>query len=122
MGCMKCGRDLEPGQVFCQECLADMRKYPVKPGTVVTLPRRQEELPKRPPRKKTLSPEEQIRRLRKRNRRLFVTSLVLILLLAVSAFFLVREILEEEHYRPGQNYSSMDETESPDFAKETQEK
>ena len=45
MHCMKCGRDLEPGQVFCEECQAEMKKYPVKPGTVVQLPRRREEAP-----------------------------------------------------------------------------
>ena len=121
MGCMKCGRDLEPGQVFCQDCLADMAKYPVKPGTVVTLPRRQEETVKRAPRKKTLPLDEQVRRLRKRNRNLLLIVVVLALLLGIVSFFFVREILEEDHYRPGQNYSSMDGTEEPDVTKDIQE-
>ena len=40
MACMKCGKDCEESQVFCQECLAVMERYPVKPGTTVQLPKR----------------------------------------------------------------------------------
>lgn len=40
MGCMKCGKKLGESQVFCDECLAEMEKRPVKPGTVVKLPKR----------------------------------------------------------------------------------
>ena len=78
MQCMKCGRDLELGQVFCGECQADMEKYPVKPGTVVLLPRyhRPYVQPKKTV-KRTVPPEEQIRKLKKRSR-------ILALLLAVS--------------------------------------
>ena len=38
MGCIKCGRDLEEGQIFCQSCLEVMAKYPVKPNTAIQLP------------------------------------------------------------------------------------
>ena len=38
MSCMKCGRDTEEGRTFCTECLVEMEKYPVRPGTVVRLP------------------------------------------------------------------------------------
>lgn len=33
MNCLKCGREIEEGQVFCNDCLVQMAKYPVKPGT-----------------------------------------------------------------------------------------
>lgn len=39
--CLKCGKKAEEQAVFCSECLAVMAQYPVKPGTVVHLPRRQ---------------------------------------------------------------------------------
>lgn len=39
--CLKCGKKTEEHSVFCSECLAVMERYPVKPGTVVHLPRRQ---------------------------------------------------------------------------------
>lgn len=38
MNCLKCGREIEEGQVFCNDCLVQMAKYPVKPGTAVQLP------------------------------------------------------------------------------------
>lgn len=40
MACMKCGREIPPTQVFCDECLKEMEKYPVKPGTPINLPNR----------------------------------------------------------------------------------
>ncbi len=42
MGCLKCGRDLDEGQVFCRECLKFMENHPVQPGTAVLLPTRRE--------------------------------------------------------------------------------
>ncbi len=39
--CLKCGKKTEGQAVFCNECLVIMEQYPVKPGTVVHLPRRQ---------------------------------------------------------------------------------
>ena len=39
--CLKCGKKTEDRSVFCGECLAIMEQYPVKPGTVVHLLRRQ---------------------------------------------------------------------------------
>lgn len=41
MSCMRCGKETEESQVFCAECLADMERHPVKPGTPVQLPVRQ---------------------------------------------------------------------------------
>ena len=42
MNCLKCGRETSSEQCFCQDCLLDMEKYPVKPGTVIQLPKRRE--------------------------------------------------------------------------------
>jgi len=38
MNCMKCGRKVKDRQVFCDDCLAIMDTYPVKPGTPIQLP------------------------------------------------------------------------------------
>lgn len=118
MLCMKCGREIEAEQVFCEECLAGMEKYPVKPGTVVLLPKR----PPQSPIKKAVNHrrhpaiplEEQVKKLKKR-----VVVLSCSLALAVAAvaglcWLELRQYLEEEDkLLPGQNYSSMtsDETE-----------
>lgn len=111
MNCMKCGRETVEGQVFCNACLEEMEKYPVKPGTVIQLPRRRED----PAAKKTYSrrknvqaPEEQIRSLKKVIRRLIAAVLILLVLVAVSGYFAVCHLLENRDvFLPGQNYSAM---------------
>ena len=35
--CMKCGKEIPEERVFCEECLAVMDAYPVKPDTVVQI-------------------------------------------------------------------------------------
>ena len=42
MYCLRCGSETQEEKVFCDVCLEDMEQYPVKPGTVVTLPRQNE--------------------------------------------------------------------------------
>lgn len=41
MGCLKCGKELETSLVFCDTCLEEMNRSPVKPDIVVNLPKRQ---------------------------------------------------------------------------------
>ena len=64
MNCIKCGADAQDSQVFCESCLTEMEKYPVKPDITVTLPHR-EDVPagkKKNRRQKSVSAEEQLRR------------------------------------------------------------
>ena len=109
MQCMKCGRDLDDGQVFCDVCRDEMGKYPVKPGTVVLLPHYvQYNQPKRVP-ARILSHEEQVKKLKKRNRTLAYL-LALALTCAVSfgmlALYLFAEY--EDKFLPGQNYTVVE--------------
>ena len=110
MNCVKCGREIEHDQVFCPACLEEMEKYPVKPGTVVHIPKHPEdEEEKRPaPRKKPgPTPEQQIGKLKRRVWRL---RLCVALLLMLSGFlmFAVSRAVEELDIRHlvGQNYST----------------
>ena len=41
MSCMRCGKETEADNVFCNECLEDMKRHPVKPGTPIQLPVRE---------------------------------------------------------------------------------
>ena len=114
MNCMKCGREIDGDQVFCQECLFEMEKYPVKPGTSVQLPPRREQ----PSPKKThtryrgkMSLEEQVRYLRKQLWILSVILAVCLILLAVLAVPAFRHF-RENHFLPGQNYSAVDASNS----------
>jgi len=114
MKCMKCGQEIGEG-AFCAECLAEMEKYPIKPGTVVHLPRRKKEPPVKKPlsrRKAPPAPEEQVKSLRKLVRRLILALLVTTVLLAVTGYFTVTHLLENDVVRlPGQNYSAIESTE-----------
>ena len=109
MKCMKCGREVPTEQVFCQDCLLDMEKYPVKPGTTVQLPRRREapSVKKAHPRRRAnLSPEEQVKALKKRVWLLTVLLIAALVLVAALVYPAVSNLLEED-VLPGQNYSAV---------------
>ena len=114
MHCMKCGREIDEGRVFCPECLADMENYPVKPGTAVQLPVRRNLPKKTPPRKKTATPEEQNLRLQKIIRFLLGAWLVTLLIAAILAYPAYKYVVEENHFLPGQNYSVVGEALAPE--------
>ncbi len=112
MNCLKCGRETLAEQVFCPDCQAEMEKYPVKPGTVVLLPRRKENAaPKKALRRIPL--EDQVQTLRSWARWLaigLILSLILNGLLAYPAF----EYLTEDRVKIGQNYTAIVPTEVPE--------
>ena len=117
MNCMKCGRETVDNQVFCNDCLADMANYPVRPGVVVHLPRRREEYSAKKTtsrRKAPPTPEEQVKTLKKQVRRLRITVLIFALLLAVFGYFAAVHIMEQDiELLPGQNYSSLTSAKEP---------
>ena len=118
MNCMKCGREIEAGQVFCEACLEEMEQYPVRPGVAIQLPNRGGEAARKPaPRKRTPTPEEQVVQLKRWVRGLAVCLVmaILSLILAVVAASLVIDDLELKQLI-GRNYSTVvtpKETEPP---------
>lgn len=105
--CPKCGRNAAENMAFCDECLAEMEKYPVKPGVVVLLPQH-EKAPKPAKRRHTsVPPEEQLAKLKKR---LLSLTLALILALGAAGIFgwmVAADFLDKTDVKlPGQNYSS----------------
>ena len=123
MGCMKCGRDVEEQEVFCPLCLAQMERYPVRPGTVVLLPRRRDHTAARKiyvHRKQAVAPEEQVKGLRRMVFWLTVVIMVLSLLLGVLVYPAVSYLADGENLLPGQNYSTMEESaETENVSRET---
>ena len=110
MNCMKCGREIEEGSVFCPECLEEMDKYPVKPGTAVLLPQKKSVSPVKKVYSRlrhSFTPEEMVVRLKRRCRRLFLLWLITALLLGLLAYPTVLDLLSKEDLLPGQNYSPM---------------
>ena len=114
MQCMKCGRDLDENQVFCDICREDMKEYPVKPGTVVLLPHYQR--PYTQPKKtvKRVVPlEEQFRKVKSRNR-ILAWLLAGTITVAAGLGYLAAALYIEYvgKFLPGQNYS-VKSTEPP---------
>ncbi len=108
MNCMKCGRKIALGQVFCKECLAEMEKYPVKPGTPIVLPTQPTtQPPRRGFTRKPRKLEEQVVVLR---RLLLGVSLVLLavsLAFAITVSVMSEQLQEKDNASlPGQNYST----------------
>ena len=117
MYCMKCGPEMTQQQAFCEACLAEMEKYPVKPGTVIQLPPRPETpVQRKQPRKRTLSPDEQLLQLKKRCRRLTIVLVLLALITAFLGFVASSAIYKLDIQRFwGQNYSAASaETTEPE--------
>lgn len=112
MGCLKCGRDVEDGAVFCLGCLREMEKYPVRPGTPVVLPSLERTAVKRTPKRRGISPEEQIRNLKKQIRTVTILWIVTFLVMAVLAAVCWR-VLPHPQPRPGQNYTAVTAATSP---------
>ena len=110
MNCLKCGKEIEEKQVFCDSCLAVMEKFPVKPETKIYLPKNAPVAPvkKSAPRKKTLSPEERILRLKKAIHILCIMLVVAISALVLSIALLVESMtVESSSNAIGQNYGTI---------------
>ena len=120
MRCMKCGRELEFDGAFCSECLLDMNRYPVEPGTPVHIPIRKESHAVRKPhsKRRVINTEERILRLKKHI--LFLTTaLVITLVLAgLMIYPTISYFQRKYHLRPGQNYSTITATTAPTTAPE----
>ena len=112
VNCLKCGREIEEGQVFCNDCLVQMAKYPVKPGTAVQLPSRGSAAVSKkvhPRRRGKPAPEEQLRTLKVRVRILSALLAVCVVLLIVLSVVTFR-YMSANRLLPGQNYSAVSPT------------
>ena len=97
MQCLKCGRKIQDGQVFCEGCLEVMQNYPVKPGTVVLLPshREKQEEKKKTGKNRPLTPVEQNVLLRAAIRRLRKVAAILFLLVCTVSAALVYVLMKK---------------------------
>ena len=121
MNCLKCGREVPGEQVFCEDCLLEMEKYPVKPGTVVQLPRRRDSAgTKKSPKRRSMPLEEQVKTLKRRIRLLTFILIITLILTVVFGFFAIEHLMEE-HFLPGQNYSTIIVTTAPGETAEAME-
>ena len=111
MNCMKCGREISLGQVFCKDCLADMARHPVAPDTPVPVfdPHANASLNlTTAPRK--IKPEEQIAKLRKRIKILTIALTATVLVFSILTALLINQLNQKmDAAAPGQNYSTSED-------------
>ena len=110
MNCMKCGAELKESGVFCEACLLDMEKYPVKPNITVQIPRRPVTAPprKKAKRQRYVKPEEQIAHLKRVRNWLCALLAVALLAFAATAMMVIHLLDSEEIPNIGQNYETVD--------------
>ena len=107
MVCLKCGRETD--QSFCESCRKTMEKYPVKPGTVVILPRERKAKVKQqqPVRLSNAALERKIAVQSRYLRRMSIAVVILTAILIAVSVTAVR-LLHSSNARPlGQNYSTV---------------
>lgn len=113
MYCLKCGKETESEQVFCQQCLDIMEQYPVNPGTVARIPHRAgNSTVKKVNRRKILNPEDQITRLKVINRTLlalFGASLVVLGIFAWLYFEAINNLPKTPETSKGTNYQIVEQ-------------
>lgn len=94
MHCIRCGRELSLGQVFCKDCLADMDQHPVDPATPVIIPPPPPVAGSRRSTRKPRKPEEQLSRLR----RAIVSMLVLFMVIILAGTMLIYSMGQKIHH------------------------
>lgn len=109
MNCLKCGREIEEGQVFCNDCLVQMAKYPVKPGTAVQLPSRGSAAAAKKVHARRRGKTALEEQLKARVRVLSVLLAVCVVLLIVLSVVTLR-YMSANRLLPGQNYSAVTTT------------
>ena len=106
MNCMKCGRELEEGQVFCAECLEQMEADPIRISTPVHIPRQPTKgiVTHHP----VIHSEEEVKRLERANERLRVW----VILLAMATVLLSMAVSHKDGAAVveelGKNYSVVE--------------
>ena len=111
MNCMKCGREVAEGQVFCSECMENMEQEPIKMNTPVLIPTQ-------PPRnassrRPVFNPEEEVKWLENLNKNLCLV----VLMLGVTVLLLLIYVFNQEVLQAveelGRNYNVIETVTMP---------
>ena len=110
--CLKCGNKIDDRAAFCDDCLAILEQYPVKPGTVAHIQPR----PQYVERKVSEDYREKVDKVQlaqanKTIRLLVVLTLILSALLLTAIGFLLESLTEQpEPPAIGRNYTTTHQT------------
>ena len=102
MNCLKCGRELKEGQVFCDICMDAMEKEPIKINTPVMIPVQPKTTPSH--RRSLVNAEEELKRLQKTNQNLILWLTVATIAAMLFAFGLYHQEFLEVVDNLGKNY------------------
>ena len=105
MYCMKCGREVENGQVFCPECLEIMKCDPIAMNTAVNHPKQPSR--NQNARRMPIHLEEEVKRLERANERMRIW----VILLAMAAVLLAMALCHDQIWggeEVGKNYSVVE--------------
>lgn len=114
-GCLKCGKEVAEGAVFCEECLAVMHRYPVKTGAVAVIQ-------DRPAQRNYILPEDpqdtevkaRLHTLQTTVRWLIVLTVILSALLLTMTGMLLHSTQSEPEKLPiGKNYTTIGQSLTP---------
>lgn len=111
MKCLHCGRETANNQVFCDRCLENMERYPVKPGTAVHLPvHKAPENTRKSQHRRRRIPSMEERLLIQRRIIRWMALILVVLILALAASITVLTMLLQQHTdeQIGQNYRTVD--------------
>lgn len=106
MFCMKCGRELREGQVFCDTCLESMEKEPIKINTPVLIPTQPKTTATH--RRPILNPEEEVKRLEKQNQNLILWLILTTVATVLFAMGLFHQEFLDVVDDLGRNYSVVE--------------
>jgi hypothetical protein len=114
-GCLKCGKEVQGKAAFCDECLAVMNQYPVKPGTVAHLLPRPKPVEYKPQESyREAAYKQQLQTLQRTNRWLVVLTVILSVLLLTMAGLLLHATQDTPEAPPiGKNYTTTTTTQQP---------
>ena len=111
MNCLKCGRELREGQVFCDACLESMEKEPIKINTPVVIPPQPKTKPSR--HRPLFNPDEEVKRLQKVNQNLILWLILTSVAAALFAFGLYHQEFLEVVEEIGRNYNVIESVTLP---------
>ena len=107
MYCLKCGKEVQDDQVFCEECLAGMEQEPIPISAPVVIPA--QPIQKNPAfRRPVINPEEELKRLQKCNQNLILVMVLLFTLVLLMAVLLYDKQIWQAVDDLGRNYSVVE--------------
>lgn len=106
MNCMKCGREVNEGQVFCETCMENMEHEPIKMNTPVLIPTQPPKITT--PRRPVFNPEDEAKWLESVNKNLCLV----VLLLGITVLLLLVYVFNQEVLQAveelGRNYHVLE--------------